>query len=159
MVYELLREQFLECSLDEAWQFFSSPYNLPRIAPSEMDFKIVSDLQTDKIYEGLKIDYTVRPLFHIKLNWKSEIRGYRFQHSFIDYQLKGPYKFWSHYHEFIPSDNGVLMRDVLKYEIPFGIFGDFINFILIKRTLHYIFDHRRSVINRLFNKTNHISTQ
>jgi len=98
-----------------------------------MDFKIVSNLETDKIYEGLKIDYTVRPLFHIKLNWKSEIRGYQFRHSFIDYQLKRPYKFWSHYHEFIPSDNGVLMQDVLKYEITFGIFGDFINYVIIKK--------------------------
>lgn len=152
MVYQLVREQFLECSLDEAWQFFSSPYNLPRIAPPEMDFKIVSDLQTDKIYEGLKIDYTVRPLFHIKLKWKSEIKGYKSHYSFIDYQLKGPYKFWSHYHEFIPLDNGVLMRDILKYEIPFGIVGDFINFILINRTLNYIFDYRRSIIDVLFNK-------
>jgi ligand-binding SRPBCC domain-containing protein len=136
--------------LDDAWQFFSSPHNLPLIAPTEMDFRIVSNLQNDKIYEGLKIDYTVRPLFHIKLNWKSEIREYRSHHSFIDFQLKGPYRFWRHYHEFIPFNNGVLMRDVLKYEIPFGIIGDFINWILIRRTLNYIFDYRKGVICLLF---------
>ena len=36
------------------------------------------------------------------------------------FSRKGPYKLWNHFHEFIPNKEGVLMKDTVDYELPFG---------------------------------------
>lgn len=64
-------EQFLPIELSKAWQFFSTPKNLSRITPPEMDFKIQTQLHDDEVYEGMIIDYTVRPLFGIPMHWRT----------------------------------------------------------------------------------------
>jgi len=71
-MYQIKSEQIIDCSLEEAWSFFSSPKNLSRITPSLMDFKIKTDLIND-MYEGMIIKYTVRPLLNIPMTWVTEI--------------------------------------------------------------------------------------
>ena len=44
MVYQLYKTQQLYCSLETAWQFFSSPQSLSRITPAEMKFQVLSAL-------------------------------------------------------------------------------------------------------------------
>lgn len=38
-----------------------------------MEFKILTALHGEEIYEGMKIDYTVKPLLGIKVRWQTEI--------------------------------------------------------------------------------------
>ena len=57
--------QWLPVSVEEAWKFFSSARNLATITPDDMKFRITSDLQQGEIYEGMLIEYSVRPLFGI----------------------------------------------------------------------------------------------
>jgi ligand-binding SRPBCC domain-containing protein len=57
------------------------------------------------------------------MKWQTEITHVDFQKSFIDFQKKGPYKLWKHHHEFIPNDEGVLMRDTIDYETANGLPG------------------------------------
>ena len=47
--------QHLPITLEEAWGFFSSPYNLPKITPPEMGFIITSDKKdAEKIKEKIQ---------------------------------------------------------------------------------------------------------
>ena len=114
MIYYFKTEHLLPVSIDEAWDFFSSAKNLARITPPEMDFKILSTLDEKEIYEGMIIDYIVRPVFGIPLKWQTEIINVNKPHSFADRQLKGPYKIWEHTHTFLEVDGGVLMHDVVN---------------------------------------------
>ncbi len=41
-LYDLIRTQHLPITLDQAWQFFTDPYNLLKITPEWLDFRIVS---------------------------------------------------------------------------------------------------------------------
>ncbi|GGG58694.1 SRPBCC family protein [Epilithonimonas arachidiradicis] len=152
MIYELYREQQLHCSLDEAWDFFSSPNNLPMIAPPEMDFTVITKLDDKRIFEGMQVDYRLKPLFGIPLKWKSEVRSVDDKRCFVDYQLEGPYKMWHHYHEFVSNEGGVLMKDLLKYEMKYGLFGRVINRLIVRDKLEYIFDNRRNIVEQLFNE-------
>ena len=61
-LYRIKYTQDLPISLDECWDFFSDPTNLAKITPSKLGFQIKTDLP-EKIYEGLIIEYTVKPLF------------------------------------------------------------------------------------------------
>lgn len=153
MRYKLYREQQLKCDLQTAWNFFSSPMNLSEITPKEMGFVVVSDLNQDEIAEGLIIDYFVSPILGIRLKWKTKITAVEKNKSFADFQVHGPYKYWNHFHEFIPNGNGVLMKDTVDYELPMGILGTVAHGIFVKRKLDQIFDYRYRVLEKLFNQT------
>ena len=72
--YYYKAEQFLPTDIQTAWDFFSSAKNLAVITPPELDFKILTDLGDKGIYEGMIIDYTVKPVLGIPLHWKTEIQ-------------------------------------------------------------------------------------
>jgi ligand-binding SRPBCC domain-containing protein len=133
-----------------AWSFFSSAKNLALITPPEMEFKILTKLDDKEIYEGLLIDYTVKPVFGIPLNWQTEIFKVDKPHSFADRQLKGPYKIWEHTHTFIQKENGTLMIDELKYQIPLGILGQLAHTVFVKEKVAEIFKFRENALEKIF---------
>lgn len=151
MRYQLFREQQLFCDLDTAWNFFSNPNNLSKITPKDMGFTVLSQPDSDKIYEGMLIDYTVSPILRIPLSWQTRITQVDWNKSFTDFQQKGPYKYWNHFHEFIPNNKGVLMRDTVDYELPLGILGTLAHRVMVKKKLENIFNYRYMVLEKLFN--------
>lgn len=152
MRYQLKRRQQLRCDIETAWKFFSSPLNLATITPKEMNFVVHTALTEGEIFEGMEIDYTVSPLFNIPLKWKTRITQVDHHKSFTDMQEKGPYKYWKHVHEFYPNVNGVLMRDTVEYELPFGLLGRVVHKLLVKKKLEKIFNFRFAVLEKYFDK-------
>jgi ligand-binding SRPBCC domain-containing protein len=150
MIYYFKTEHLLPISIEMAWSFFSSAKNLALITPPEMEFKILTKLDDKEIYEGLLIDYTVKPVLGIPLNWQTEIFKVDKPHSFADRQLKGPYKIWEHTHTFIQKENGTLMIDELKYQIPLGILGDLAHSIFVKKKVAEIFKFRERALEKIF---------
>lgn len=49
-IYTLTKKQFLPITLEQAWDFFSSPVNLKKITPEYMGFKITSYFGDGKMY-------------------------------------------------------------------------------------------------------------
>ncbi len=149
--YTLHFTQKMPISLEEAWDFFSSPLNLSKITPKSMSFVVTSDYTAQtKMYEGMIITYKVAPLLGIKMDWMTEITTVRDQKYFIDEQRFGPFKFWHHEHHFEEIDGGVLMTDKLTYGIPFGIFGQLANAIIVAKQTQEIFDYRVKAVDELF---------
>jgi len=151
-MYRLYREQHLKCDSETAWKFFSSPHNLSEITPENMNFVVLSEIKDEPIFEGMEIDYTVSPVLGIPVKWKTIITQVEEGKSFTDFQKKGPYRYWNHFHEFTPDENGVLMKDTVDYELPFGILGSIAHRLFVKEKLRSIFDFRYRVLNDLFNR-------
>ncbi|WP_380900597.1 SRPBCC family protein [Sphingobacterium suaedae] len=120
MKKRLNREQQLNCDVEAAWHFISSHKNLSKIAPKDMDFTVLSDYNGEQIAEGMVIDYIVSPLRKVPLKWRTRIIYVEPNNSFTDFHEKGPYKYWSHFHEFILNKDGMLMKDTVDYELSFG---------------------------------------
>ncbi|MCT4326226.1 SRPBCC family protein [Elizabethkingia anophelis] len=152
MRYHLYREQQLNCNIEEVWDFFSSPLNLSKITPQDMKFTVLSDLKNTLIYEGMEIDYLVSPVLGIPLKWKTRITQVNYQKSFTDLQAKGPYRYWNHYHEFIENDKGVLMKDSVDYELPFGFLGKLAHSLFVHKRLKSIFEFRYNFLEGYFNR-------
>ncbi|HFK5528905.1 SRPBCC family protein [Elizabethkingia anophelis] len=152
MRYHLYREQQLNCNIEEVWDFFSSPLNLSKITPQDMKFIVLSDLKNTPIYEGMEIDYLVSPVLGIPLKWKTRITQVNYQKSFTDLQVKGPYRYWNHYHEFIENDKGVLMKDSVNYELPFGLLGKLAHSLFVHKRLKSIFEFRYNFLEGYFNR-------
>ncbi|QES88308.1 SRPBCC family protein [Rhizosphaericola mali] len=151
MKYQLYREQRLNCSLEKAWNFFSSPKNLSTITPADMGFVVVSSNENEPIYEGMLIEYKVSPLLKIRLKWITKITHVDFEKSFTDFQEKGPYKLWNHFHEFVAVEGGVLMKDTVTYELPFGFLGTIAHGLFVCKKLESIFNYRYNVLEKMFN--------
>ncbi|MDR6369802.1 ligand-binding SRPBCC domain-containing protein [Chryseobacterium bernardetii] len=153
-MYRLYREQQLNCTIETAWEFFSSPHNLSQITPQSMNFVVLSE-SSDAISEGMEIDYTVSPVLGIPMKWKTVISQVEDYKSFTDFQKEGPYKHWNHFHEFIPNDHGVLMKDTVDYELPMGFLGKIAHQLFVKEKLKNIFDFRYRVLHQRFNNKHH----
>ncbi|MCY0978239.1 SRPBCC family protein [Chryseobacterium wangxinyae] len=155
MVHQLKKQQQLNCDIETAWKFFSWANNLSKITPKDMNFTVRTKMESDEIYEGMIIDYYVSPLLGIKMDWQTEITQVNHQSSFTDFQKKGPYKLWNHFHEFIPNEKGVLIKDTVDYELPMGFLGEIAHSIFVKSKLEHIFSYRFDILEKMFNqKTN-----
>ena len=143
-------EQFLAIDIDQAWDFFSSAKNLSRITPPEMGFNILTQLEDKEIYEGMKIDYTVKPLWGIPVHWQTEICKVYRKKKFTDKQLKGPYRLWEHTHTFSTVHGGVWMTDEINYQLPFGFIGVLFHSLVVRKKIEHIFTYRKQVLEKIF---------
>lgn len=150
---KIKQEQYLPISLDSAWDFFATPKNLNEVTPDDMVFEITSELP-DKMYEGLIITYRIRPMLNIPINWCTEITHIKERSFFIDEQRKGPYKIWHHEHHFKEVVGGVLMTDLLYYEIGKSFIGWVLGRLFVHKRVKEIFDFRYKALEKYFNKLN-----
>ncbi|MCK8141190.1 SRPBCC family protein [Flavobacterium sp. I-SCBP12n] len=149
-IYKQETVQHVNASLEECWSFFSSPKNLQKITPKEMGFQI-TDFDDKNMYPGQIIQYKVTPLLGISLSWMTEITQVKDHSYFIDEQRFGPYSFWHHKHFFEATPTGTKMTDVVHYGLPLGFLGRIMNTLVVQNKLKSIFEHRRVVIDKMFN--------
>ena len=148
--YQFRKELNISASMDEVWDFISSPQNLKEITPAYMGFEITSKNLPDKIYPGMIISYLVRPILGIKTRWVTEITHVEDMAYFVDEQRVGPYAIWHHEHCIEPVKDGVKMTDIVSYRPPLGFLGSIANRLFIKKKLDAIFEFRTGAIERKF---------
>ena len=144
--YQKTAEMKINTSLEDIWDFISSPANLKEITPDYMGFDIISQDLPVKMYAGMIISYRVKPLLGIKTTWVTEITQVEDKRYFVDEQRVGPYTMWHHQHILEPIENGVLMKDIVSYKPPFGILGSIANTLVIRKKLNEIFNYRTNAI-------------
>ena len=142
---KLKQEQFLQITLEEAWHFFATPKNLNEVTPDDIVFEIISELP-EIMYEGLLINYRLKPLFNIPINWCTEITHIKEKEYFIDEQRIGPYKMWHHEHHFKSVNGGVLITDILHYDIGKSVFGWIAGKLFVHKKVNSIFDYRYKIL-------------
>ena len=144
-IYQLYRRQCLNMSPQQAWAFFSSPYNLNDITPEFFHVTITSKVP-DKIYAGLMISYRMKAVFGIPMVWLSEVSHCDEPKRFVYQQRIGPFKFWSHEVCLTEQENGIVLEDIMFYAMPLGWLGQLINVMLIAGKLEHIFNIRRDYL-------------
>jgi len=146
--HEVLFEQWLPQPPSEVFPFFADAYNLERITPPFLRFRVLG-LSTPCVQEGTRIDYRLR-LHGIPMRWQSCIDAWEPGRRFVDFQTRGPYALWHHTHIFTPLAGGTLMRDRVRYRLPLGALGDLVAGAWVARDVDAIFRHRWQAIARLF---------
>ncbi|MGE0637410.1 MAG: SRPBCC family protein [Bacteroidia bacterium] len=150
--YQFTATQKIPASVEQVWDFISSPKNLKEITPTYMGFEITSPNLPEKMYPGMIISYKVSPLLGIKMTWVTEITHVEKHRYFVDEQRMGPYAMWHHQHKIEAIEGGVLMTDVVSYQPPFGVLGVIANMLFIKSKLKEIFDFRTVAVEKKFGK-------
>jgi ligand-binding SRPBCC domain-containing protein len=147
-IYVLERKQIVPRPRSETFAFFSDAFNLERITPSFLRFRIVTPAPI-KMEAGAVIEYRLA-LFGAPVYWRTGIESWDPEESFVDSQTKGPYALWRHTHLF--EEKGprqTLMRDLVEYGVPYGALGRIAHALFIERWLKKIFDYRAAMISRL----------
>jgi ligand-binding SRPBCC domain-containing protein len=147
--HQLQRTQILGISLEEAWRFFTNPANLNEITPASMGFRML-DTIPEKVYPGMIIRYTVKPLLNIPVHWVTEITQVEEKAFFIDDQRVGPYRLWHHQHLFRETAEGVEMTDIVTYALPLGLLGRLAGSLFVHRKVRKIFDYRYHILEKHF---------
>ena len=152
MLHTFKTKQILKSSIHSVWNFISSPSNLTVITPGSMQFEIINDQKDlEEIYPGQIIEYYVRPVAGLRMQWVTEITHVSENEYFCDEQRMGPYRFWHHEHFLKNVEGGVEMTDIVHYKAPLGFLGDMANTIFIRKKLKSIFDYRYVKFEEIFN--------
>jgi ligand-binding SRPBCC domain-containing protein len=149
-IWELSAETKLFAPLAVVWDYFSSPANLNDITPDDMKFEVLTDLKGKKMYPGMVIEYVVRPILNIPMQWVTEITYCEEGKYFVDEQRFGPYAFWHHEHRFEQKEDHVLMTDTIHYAIGWGLLGSIAHAAFVRSKLEHIFRYRQVVMQKKF---------
>ena len=147
-IHRLERTQIIERPRAEVFAFFADAFNLEKITPAFLNFRILTPPPI-AMEPGTLIDYSLR-LHGLPMRWRTRIEEFTPNERFVDVQLKGPYKLWHHTHTFEDHPKGTQMCDRVDYEIPFGPLGSLARALFVRRQLEQIFDHRVAVIDSFF---------
>lgn len=146
-IHILERRQRIERPIEEVFAFYGDARNLERITPPWLGFEVTTPGPIE-MGAGSLIEYRLR-LHRVPVRWRTRIETWEPPRRFVDAQIKGPYSLWEHTHEFEQDGPGAtVIRDRVRYSIPFGPLGDLANRLLVKRDLRQIFDYRREAVAR-----------
>ena len=146
-LHTLKDKLFVDRPLEDVFAFFERPENLARITPPRMAMTTLTPSPI-AMCAGAVFDYTVR-VRGVSLHWRSAIADYDPPHRFVDVQLKGPYAFWHHAHEFAAEDGGTRISDTVTYALPFGPLGDIVHALFVRQDIQSIFSYRAAQIASL----------
>jgi len=132
----------------EVFPFFADARNLERITPAFLRFEVTTPGPI-AMRAGTLIDYKMG-LYGARFRWRTEIAEWSPPEFFVDVQLKGPYRRWHHRHSFEEVPGGTLMRDVVQYEVGWGVAGAAARRLFVRRSVERIFEYRNRVIGEVF---------
>jgi ligand-binding SRPBCC domain-containing protein len=144
----LTHTQHVPRPLDEVFEFFSNAENLEKLTPEFLGFRILTPVPI-RMEAGTRIAYRLR-LWGITVRWLTRIEDWDPPRSFLDVQVRGPYRQSRHRHHFQPApDGGTIMTDRVELQMPYGPLGVLAYYLLVRRALTDIFEYRATVLERL----------
>jgi ligand-binding SRPBCC domain-containing protein len=166
-------EQRLPYPVEQVFEFFANPENLPLLMPAGQKARIDhASIVPPPPRAGLPSGWTVKaagtgsrltlsfrpfPFSPVRLSWQAEISEFVWDEHFCDRQLSGPFAFWSHCHYVRPithlGSEGTLIADDLEYELPFGTVGQLAHRLFLRRQIERTFAFRQSQLARLLDRT------
>ena len=129
----------------EVFEFFANALHLEEITPSWLKFRVITPKPV-YMRRGTEIDYRLR-IRGIPFRWRSRITVWDPPRSFVDEQIRGPYRVWIHEHRFTERSRGTLCEDSVQYA-PLG--GVVINKLLVEHDIRKIFAYRSERLQEFF---------
>ncbi|MDQ6810994.1 MAG: SRPBCC family protein [Actinomycetota bacterium] len=148
MSHLLEREQVVRAPPAQLFGFFAEARNLEKLAPPWLRFEVLTP-DPIEMRAGAVIEYRLR-LRGLPMRWASLIEEWQPGRRFVDRQVRGPYRFWHHTHDFEKHLDGTLIRDTVRYELPLGPLGSLAHTAFVRRDLARVFDYRHEQVAALW---------
>jgi ligand-binding SRPBCC domain-containing protein len=139
------QSQRVEVPIARAFDFYGDAGNLEPLAPPWLHFEVTSPPVA--LQAGTLLDYRLR-LHGVPLRWQTQIVTWEPPERFVDIQAKGPFDLWEHTHLFEEDgDATTVIRDHVRYAIPFGPLGAIAERLFVRRDLKRIFAYRNQAVS------------
>jgi ligand-binding SRPBCC domain-containing protein len=139
---ELRSEVVVPVPLDEAFAFFADAWNLERITPPWLNFRIRTRRPL-AMGEGAVLDYRI-VLHGLPIPWRTRIDVWEPGVRFVDRQVLGPYRWWRHEHTFDAVEGGTRVLDHVEYLPRLAS----LTRRWVRRDVEAIFAYRREALRR-----------
>jgi ligand-binding SRPBCC domain-containing protein len=146
-VHVLERSHHLPLPVQTVFPFYADARNLEAITPPWLRFRVLTT-GTIEMRAGTLIEYRLR-LHGLSVRWLTRISEWVPGERFVDVQVRGPYRLWHHSHLFERDGDGTLIRDRVRYRLPFEPLGAAAHLLLVRRELARIFDYRQAAVERI----------
>ncbi|HEY8834439.1 MAG TPA: SRPBCC family protein [Chthoniobacterales bacterium] len=142
---EFVSELWLPRPRGEVFAFFGEAANLDAITPPWLNFRTITPGPI-VLQAGTLLEHKLR-VRGFPIRWRTRITAWEPPARFVDEQLRGPYRLWVHDHLFEERDGGTLMRDHVRYSVPFDFL---VHKILVAPEVERIFAYRTDWLRRRF---------
>jgi ligand-binding SRPBCC domain-containing protein len=147
-LYRLSCTQRVVEPIERVFPFFSEARNLERLTPAFLRFQILASSH-EVLQAGSLIDYRLR-LHGVPVRWRTRIEEWAPPLRFVDVQIRGPFRYWQHLHEFVQDEGGTLVKDTVDFDVYCQRLYQTPLLGWIDTDLRRIFEFRRSVIGSVF---------
>lgn len=141
----ITKTTFINCSIDELFDFHLDSNNITKITPPNIKIELLDEDTTT--FEG-KIVKIKTTKFFIPTSWEVKIQKLDKPNILVDVAVKSPFKYWKHQHIFTKKGNLSQLKDVIEYELPFGILGSIVA-PFIELDIKNMFDYRHKKTKEL----------
>lgn len=107
--------------------------------------KAIAGVTSGLISEGETVTWQAWHL-GVRFRMTSRITHMEAPASFSDEQVKGPFKYLRHTHEFRPDGDGTLMVDTVEFAAPFGPLGRLVEKLVLARYLQDLIEKRNEFL-------------
>jgi ligand-binding SRPBCC domain-containing protein len=103
--------------------------------------RAIGGVTSGLIGEGQEVTWRARH-FGVPLTMTSRIISLEYPVSFVDEQLRGPFKALRHVHEFEATSSGSVMTDRVEFTAPFGVLGRLVERLVLRPYLQRLIENR-----------------
>lgn len=150
---KFIRRTIIAAPAELLFAWHKNPAAFGRLEPPFQKVEVIE--KHGGIEDGATVTIAL-PSGPFKIIWKLAHKDYQEGRQFTDYQIKGPFKSWTHTHKFLPAENNQsILEDCIEYELPFGalseiFFGGYFEdqFDRLFRYRHAVTAHDLQLLNR-----------
>jgi len=163
MAFSYHTEQWLPYSVEEMFDFFAEPQNLPSLMPAWQKARVEKTAIVPPphrpagskplnaaagIGSRLTLSFRPFPFSPVRVRWEAEITEFSWNIQFCDRQVRGPFSYWYHCHRVRPvirQDVAVtVVTDHVEYDLPMGVLGALAHRIFLRRQIEQAFAYRHA---------------
>src|ERR1700689_563060 len=152
-------EQWVPFPLAKVFLFFPNPKTLPRIMPPAtatrlQEVRLIPPPEHTRsnpeflagVGSEIVTSFRMLPFLPFRAQWIALITEFEWDDHFADVQKTGPFKLFHHRHELAAETrdgvSGTTVRDVIEYDVGFGVLGRAVNHLFVKRQFRRTFFYR-----------------
>jgi len=137
----------IPAALPKVFAFIADPTNLTAVTPPAMRVA-ARECSTETMQRGTTVEYGLR-IRGRPAEWRSLIDDYVEGVRFSDVQVRGPFSFWHHVHEFKADGEGTVVTDRVDYALPWAPLSDFA-LPEVRHDIESAFAYRRRALDDIF---------
>lgn len=126
-------------SAKDAFAWHEREGAMDRLVPPWEDVRVVDRGEGLRVGSRVVLESRLGP---VSVRWVAEHVDYAAGRRFVDVQRFGPFKHWTHTHQFEDAASGSVIRDEVEYELPAGRLGDWIGSRYVRTWLDRLFAYR-----------------